>query len=568
MLQLFHHLAIDHSTLKVMQQEIQALLLGQAAQLPAPLPFRNFVAQARLGVSREEHEAFFKKMLGDVDEPTAPFGLTDVQGDGSGIEEARHPVDPLLARRLRKQVRALGVSAASVCHLAWALVLARLSGRNDVVFGTLLFGRMQGGESAERVLGLFVNTLPVRIRISDETVQDTLRATHTQLAQLLRHEHAPLALAQRCSAVEAPTPLFSALLNYRHSTAASQAPVEALHAWEGVEFLGGEERTNYPLSLSVDDLGESFALTAQVQSPLDPRRICAYMHAAIEQLVGAMESTPATSARSLDVLPETERHQLLVEWNDTKTDYPKDKCIHQLFEEQVEKTPDAIAVVFEDQQVTYRELNNRANQLAHYLQQARRRPGSAGRHLHGTLHRHDRRHCSASSKPAAPMYHWIPGYPEERLGFMLEDTHAGLSLTHAASRNRLPASERRVDMSGPGLGKRYAREPQVNPSQRQSTADNLAYVIYTSGSTGAPKGVEVRHRGVVRLLFWRRLRATRHERRHLLHLAPFSFDAATFEIWGALLHGGKCVLFPGNVPESPGELGDCAEEIPGRPRYG
>ena len=224
MLLLFHHLAIDHTTLEVMQQEIQALLLGQAGQLPAPLPFRNFVAQARLGVSREEHEAFFKKMLGDVDEPTAPFGLTDVQGDGSGIEEARQPVDPLLARRLRERARALGVSAASVCHLAWAQVLARVSGRDDVVFGTVLFGRMQGGEGAERVLGLFINTLPVRIRIGDETVQDTVRETHTQLAQLLRHEHAPLALAQRCSAVAAPTPLFSALLNYRHSTAAARLP--------------------------------------------------------------------------------------------------------------------------------------------------------------------------------------------------------------------------------------------------------------------------------------------------------------------------------------------------------
>ncbi|PYK01941.1 MAG: hypothetical protein DME23_02925 [Verrucomicrobia bacterium] len=138
MLQLFHHLSIDHTAQEVMQQEIQAHLLGQAAQLPTPLPFRNFVTQARLGVSREEHEAFFQKLLGDVDEPTAPFGLIDVQGDGSGIAEARRPIDAPLARRLRERARALGVSAASVCHLAWAQVLARVSGRDDVVFGTLL----------------------------------------------------------------------------------------------------------------------------------------------------------------------------------------------------------------------------------------------------------------------------------------------------------------------------------------------------------------------------------------------------------------------------------------------
>src|SRR4029077_12468332 len=110
---------------------------------------RNFVAQARLGVSREEHEAFFTRMLGDVDEPTVPFGLSDVLGDGSQIVETRYELDAELCQRLRAQARALGVTIASVCHLAWGLVLARASGRDDVVFGTVMFGRMQGGEGAE-----------------------------------------------------------------------------------------------------------------------------------------------------------------------------------------------------------------------------------------------------------------------------------------------------------------------------------------------------------------------------------------------------------------------------------
>ena len=150
MMMLFHHLIMDHTTQEVMQAEVQAHLLGQADQLPAPLPFRNLVAQARLGVSAEEHEAFFRRMLADVDEPTAPFGLLDVQGDGSGIEQARLALDSDLSRRLRVNARRLGVSPASLCHLAWAQVLSKVSGREDVVFGTVLFGRMQGGENAER----------------------------------------------------------------------------------------------------------------------------------------------------------------------------------------------------------------------------------------------------------------------------------------------------------------------------------------------------------------------------------------------------------------------------------
>src|SRR5262249_40408456 len=152
---------------ETMAMEAQQYLLGEANRLPDPLPFRNFVAQARLGITQADHETFFRAMLGDVEEPTAPFGLLDVQGDGSGIEETRVELEATLVRRLRERARAIGVSVASLCHLAWARVLARVSSRDDVVFGTVLFGRMQGGKGADRALGLFINTLPIRIQIGE-----------------------------------------------------------------------------------------------------------------------------------------------------------------------------------------------------------------------------------------------------------------------------------------------------------------------------------------------------------------------------------------------------------------
>ncbi|HEX8243881.1 MAG TPA: condensation domain-containing protein, partial [Longimicrobium sp.] len=163
LLMLTHHLTSDHESLEVQREEVSAHLRGLESALPAPLPFRGYVARARLGVSREEHERFFRGMLEDVEEPTAPYGMLDVWGEGRGIGEARLEVASDLGARLRRRARALGVSAASLCHLAWAQVLARLSGREDVVFGTLLFGRMQGGEGADRVMGPLINTLPVRI---------------------------------------------------------------------------------------------------------------------------------------------------------------------------------------------------------------------------------------------------------------------------------------------------------------------------------------------------------------------------------------------------------------------
>ncbi|MBV6325750.1 non-ribosomal peptide synthetase, partial [Duganella sp. HSC-15S17] len=245
---------------------------------------RNFVAQARLGVSAAEHETFFTRMLSDIDEPSAPYGLLDVQGGVAELDEARLVLPDDLAETLRAQARTLGVSAASLMHLAWAQVLSKLTGRQEVVFGTVLFGRMQGGAGADRVLGMFINTLPVRISIGDRGVAEGVRGTHALLTQLLRHEHAPLALAQRCSAVQAPLPLFSSLLNYRHSVPATNSGDEYDEAWQGVEIVDRDERTNYPLTLSVDDLGAGFVLTAQVDRSVSAGRVCAYMQTALEQL--------------------------------------------------------------------------------------------------------------------------------------------------------------------------------------------------------------------------------------------------------------------------------------------
>ncbi|RML73875.1 amino acid adenylation domain-containing protein, partial [Pseudomonas syringae] len=362
---LFHHMVLDHTALEVVQHEVQADLLGQAAGLPDSVPYRNHVAQARLGVSQAAHEAFFQEMLGQVTEPTLPFGLHDVQGDGRDIKQARQAVAAELAGRIRRQARSLGVSAASLHHLAWAQVLGRTSGQEDVVFGTVLLGRMQGGDGADRSLGMFINTLPLCLNVGEQGVRKGVKATHARLTALLGHEHASLALAQRCSAIAPPLPLFSALLNYRHS-AEPQVSDQGDRAWGGIEVLGWNERTNYPLTLAVDDLGEGFALTVQATAGIDPQRVCAYMETALESLVDALEHSPESLLRSLEMLPRSER-QLLQEWNATAVDYPQGTCVHQLFEAQVEKTPEAIALVFEAHTFTYAQLNARANQLAHHL---------------------------------------------------------------------------------------------------------------------------------------------------------------------------------------------------------
>ncbi|WP_258575434.1 condensation domain-containing protein, partial [Streptomyces shenzhenensis] len=309
-----HHLIQDHTTLEVLLEELRAFLSGRGDALPQPLPFREFVAQARLGVSREEHERYFTGLLGDVTETTAPYGLVDVHSDGTASEQAHLPVDAELASRVREVARSLSVSPATVFHLAWARVLATLSGRDDVVFGTVLFGRMNAGAGADRVPGLFINTLPVRVRVAGTGVHDSLTAVRHQLTDLLVHEHAPLALAQQASGVPGGTPLFTSIFNYRHNQTAPQDPNTALH---GIRMLSTRDLTNYPLAVAVDVNEAGFAITVDAVAPADPARVAALLMTCLDGLATALEETPEGRLDAVELLEAGERGRLVEEWNAT-----------------------------------------------------------------------------------------------------------------------------------------------------------------------------------------------------------------------------------------------------------
>ncbi|MCW7762921.1 amino acid adenylation domain-containing protein [Photorhabdus sp. JAR] len=557
-LQLQHHLIGDHTTLEVMNREVRAYLDGQDDNLPAPVPFRNLVAQARQGVDQTEHHRFFTDMLAEVDEPTLPFGLTEVHRDGSQVIQAHRMLSPTLNDRLRAQARRLGVSLATLCHLAWAQVLSRTSGQEKVVFGTVLFGRMAAGEGADSGMGLFINTLPLRLDIDDTSVQDSVRVAHTRLAGLLDYEHASLALAQRCSGVQGGTPLFSALLNYRHN----EQPMIPHEAMPGIEFLGEQERTNYPFVLSVEDGGATLGLTAQVVQPFDSERVCGYMQQALESLVDTLELAPETPIRALNVLPESERTLLLETWNATETPYPEQRCIHRLIEQQVEKTPDATALVYENQTLSYGQLNASANRLARQLIAL------------GVVPDQRVTICMASSparviavlavlKAGGAYVPLDPAYPGERLSHILTDAASarGLKTIVLADSTGLAALGEQaltgLTVLDPNI---LPDQPDSNPQVPVLTSRHLAYVIYTSGSTGTPKGVMIEHRGLVNLI---RDKITQFDIRpasRMLQFASFGFDAGVWEIMMAL-GSGACLVIPAEtVRQDPRRLWHYLEE--------
>ncbi|QNM97394.1 non-ribosomal peptide synthetase [Chitinimonas koreensis] len=534
----FHHLVVDHATLERLLAEARAIERGEAAQLPAPVPFRNFVAQARLGVSEAEHEAFFRRMLGDVEAPTAPFGRLAAHGDGAGLAEVQRLLPPELAQALRQQARRLGVGAAGLLHLAWARVLARLAGQRTVVFGTVLFGRMHGGAEADRALGLFINTLPLRFDVDGRSVEQAARDMQALLVQLLRHEHAPLALAQRCSALPAQTPLFSALLNYRYSAA---DPAQALG--EGIDYLGGEERSSYPVSLDIDDLGQDFRLTAQVGTADEARRLCDFMETAVASLVAALERDPVQPLHALDTLPATERAQL-DRWAGHAAELPREACLHELFEAQARRAPEAIALLHGERQLSYAELDARAERLAQRLRQFGVAP-DARVALHARRSPELVVALLAILKAGGAYVPLDPDYPAERLAQMLADSGPVALLYQGGLPDELaraldPALPK-LDLDQPDFGDtdpvsaKAAERPVAH-------AGNLAYVIYTSGSTGVPKGVMVEHRSVVNQVTALAARLGLEAGQRMLQFASPSFDASVEEVFATLASGATLVL--------------------------
>jgi len=544
---LFHHLVTDHTTIDVLMTELRAHLLKRADQLPAPPPFRNFVAHAQRDGRQAEHAAFFRAMLGDVDEPTAPFGLLDVHGDGSAVREGRLSIGAELSARIRSAARGLKVSSASLVHVAWGRLLAQVSGRVDPVFGTVLFGRMEAGSDAHRVMGLFLNSLPVRLRLGGVAVKDAVLDTHVILGTLMQHEHASLAEVQRYSALPARTPLFSAILNYRYIDQSAVSTPEEVDAWSGVERLRGEERTNYPLILAVNDTGAEFGLAVQVSGDVDPERVCGMVRRALESLVEALETDPAKPVGRLDVLPPVERHRLLVEWNATAASWPREACLSELFEAQAGRTPEAVALVFGEETLSYGELNARANRLARHLRSLGVGPDDrvalcVERSLEMVVG------LLAILKAGGAYVPLDPAYPGERLAFMVRDSGPVAALTHGGVRATLLAAMEAgasavpvVDLDAPEA---WSSEPSED-LQRSETGlgpHHLAYVIYTSGSTGTPKGVMVEHRNAVNLLSGLGKQLDVTPDLVLAAITPISFDISGLELWLPLVSGARVVI--------------------------
>ncbi|WP_341829851.1 amino acid adenylation domain-containing protein [Tahibacter aquaticus] len=486
-----HHMVCDHVTLDLMIGEIHCLLQGQGDRLAEPLPYRNFIARTHT-VPEAVHEAYFRAQLGDIDTPVAPFGVLDVQSDAQAVSEVRIALDDNLAQRIREQSRRCGVTPAVLFHVAWAQVLGRCTGLDDVVFGTVLSGRLQGSEGADQVVGLFINTLPLRVGLAGIGVRDAVAEVYRRLGELLTHEQASLALAQRCSAVSPALPLFTALLNYRHI---HNIGTPADMAWQGMRSLDASARNSYPLTMSVEDRGQAFGLTAQCQQGIDGAHLAGYLESVIAALVDKLESDPAFPLNRLELLPSAQHQQLLVQGRGPASLRWRGLALPLQIEQQVQRTPQAVALRCGDTQLSYAQLDARANRLAHALIEQ-----GIGRGARVGIHRERSPELLiallAVLKTGAAYVVLDHRQTTARLRAIIAD--AGVSVALLDSRHSvLPVG---------GVDALYLDDAATDaqwlaeyPSTRPDIAiadDDSAYVLYTSGSTGTPKGVEILHRGL------------------------------------------------------------------------
>lgn len=554
-----HHIVFDGWSMEIFFRELSALYAaystGRQSSLPAlPIQYVDYAVWQRewlQGARLEAQQAYWLHQLRNIPEILAlPTdrprpALQTFQGAMYSFT-----LSPHASTQLQEISKREGVTLFMTLLAVFQVLLCRYTGQGDLVLGSPIANRTR--TEIEKLIGFFVNTLVLRTKLSAESsFRELLQHVHEVTVAAYAHQDLPF---EQLVELLQPTrnlsysPLYQVLFDLQ--TASHSGLQLSNIAARPIDFERGVAKCDLTLFMvhAEKDVQGTFEYNTDLFERATIQRMATHFQALAEHIV----AHPDRRIADLPLLTEAERRQLLFAWNATQTQYPREQCIHQIFEAQVARTPDALALVFGEEQVTYRELNQQANRLARYLQQ------------HGVGPDVPVGVCMERSvdmivgllgilKAGGAYVPFDPTYPKARLAYLLQDAQVSVLLTQSYLLPVLSSYQLTTICLDSERGM-LAHQDSANV-QLLTTSAHLAYITYTSGSTGQPKGVSITHQNVIRLVQNTNYIVFSQEDA-FLQFAPISFDASTFEIWGSLLNGARLVIFPAHLP-SLEELADC-----------
>ncbi|MEM8777867.1 MAG: amino acid adenylation domain-containing protein, partial [Cyanobacteria bacterium P01_G01_bin.49] len=561
----YHHLLLDGWCNGILLKEVfafyEAFHQGQSLLLKPSRPYRDYIAWLQQQ-DREQAEVFWRKTLKGLSTPTH-LGI----GNNSSSEnrnEQYYQFSNALTEALQTLIQQHRLTLNTLFQGAWALLLSRYSGETDIIFGATVSGRPPSLTDVESMVGLFINTLPVRVQVKAEaSLLPWLQTLQIQNIEKEQYSYSSLIEIQKWSEIPRGTPLFESLVIFENYPISLD---KALQGWSDHLTISegqGVEKTNYPLTLSVLP-GSPLALRISYDSDRFSSESMTRLLGHLEILLTGIVQNPEQQLWQLSLLTPFEQEQLTIQGNEEQGAGRREDWkipIHQLFERQVKKTPEAIALTFENQSLTYQQLNHKANQLAHYLQQLGIKPETlVGIGLDPSIEMVVS--LLAILKAGGTYLPLDPNYPAQRLTFMVEDSKIAYLVTRSL-RSPLPPLLRGdqiesnqdlqwiIDLDQ--IQTQINQQPTTN-LETKINPQNLAYIIYTSGSTGVPKGVQIPHHALSNFLLSMSQKPGLTPEDTLLSVTTLSFDIAALELYLPLIVGAKLVLVSRTLAQDGMEL--------------
>jgi amino acid adenylation domain-containing protein len=545
-----HHIVVDFWSLEILISELRILYEAITKSVEPSMPahncqYRDYVKwseQMLAGAFGERLWNYWSKQLsGELPVLNLPTDRPRPAIQTYNGASCFFALEDKLLQELIELAKRKGVSLYTIFLAALQVLLLRYTNQEDILIGSAMVNRSR--LEFEKIVGYFTNPVVLRTDLSgNPTFQELLGRARSCVLDALDHQDYPFPLlVERLQPVRDPSysPLYQVAFAWDRSHENEEMSFIESDGLIVETLIPGAKGAAFDLTLTILDVPGALKGTWNYNTDLFDASTIERMTGHFVTLLSGIVANPMEHLAQLPLLTQVEQQQLLVEWNNTQADYPRDRCIHQLFEEQVELTPDAVAVVFDNQQLTYHQLNCRANQLAHYLQ----RLGVGSEVLVGI--------CLERSiemvvgllgilKTGGAYVPLDPTYPTERLGYMLEDSNVQVLLTLAQLVKSLPKHKARIVCLDTNW-EQIVIESDSNPISGVAP-DNLAYVIYTSGSTGKPKGAMNTHQGICNRLLWMQETYQLTTADCILQKTPFSFDVSVWEFFWPLLTGARLVV--------------------------